>query len=240
MGLAWAAVVLVFALVSPVLQSEAYHAFADTRPALGLRNGLNVLSNAPFVLVALLGLLVVFRKTASAWACGAWEMRAFAFVFAATGLVGAGSAYYHLAPDTARLFWDRLPMALVFMAIFAVLVGERIDARAGARAFVPLAATGAAGTLWWRMSGDLRVYGLVQFFPLLALPLLLVLRPGRYDRTRDWVGMAVLYAAAKACEAFDRPIFAAGGFASGHAIKHVLAGAAVGMLAVHVARRRAL
>jgi hypothetical protein len=60
-------------------------------------------------------------------------------------LTAAGSAYYHLAPDNARLVWDRLPMTMVFMSLVAAIVMERIDLRAGLVLLPILLLVGAAG-----------------------------------------------------------------------------------------------
>ena len=48
----------------------------------------------------------------------------------------------------------------------------------------------AFGTAWHMLMGrgDLRVYLLVQLYPLLALPFILLLFPPRYTRTGDLVG----------------------------------------------------
>jgi hypothetical protein len=67
-----------------------------------------------------------------------WERRAFAVVFAATALVALGSSYYHHEPTTARLFWDRLPMTVVFVGLLGITVAERVDLAAGRRLFWPL------------------------------------------------------------------------------------------------------
>lgn len=48
LGLALAAWVAVF-LLPPIPQDPRYHLFADARPLLGVPNGLNVLSNLPFL-----------------------------------------------------------------------------------------------------------------------------------------------------------------------------------------------
>jgi hypothetical protein len=47
-------------------------------------------------------------------------------------LTGFGSSYYHWNPNNDTLFWDRLPMTLCFMAILAIVVEERVNARFGA------------------------------------------------------------------------------------------------------------
>ena len=55
----------------------------------------------------------------------------YALFFAGVALTGLGSAYYHWAPDTPRLFWDRLPMTVGFMALLAAIVAERVSVTAG-------------------------------------------------------------------------------------------------------------
>jgi len=123
------------------------------------------------------------------------------------------------------LFWDRLPMALCFMAILAAVVEERIGERLGAVLLWPLLAIGLLSLVLWRSTGDLRLYGWVQFFPCLALPLLLLLRPPKYTGTFYWGVAAALYALAKLCEFYDRAIDA-NFILSGHTLKHFFAAAA--------------
>ncbi|HSE49381.1 MAG TPA: hypothetical protein VLA96_09265, partial [Terriglobales bacterium] len=55
-GAAGLVVAGVFLLVPPIHQDPAFHQFADRRTLLGIPNGLDVLSNLPFVVVGLLGL----------------------------------------------------------------------------------------------------------------------------------------------------------------------------------------
>ena len=110
--------------VGAIPQDPAYHFFADTRPWLGIANFGNVASNLPFSIVGVLGLWAVlgpegrgnFEDRADAWP--------YIVFFVGVGFVSAGSAYYHLAPDNARLFWDRLPMTLAFMAVLSAIVAD--------------------------------------------------------------------------------------------------------------------
>ena len=96
---------------------------------------------------------------------------------------------------------------------------------------LPLLALGVGSVLHWHRSellgrGDLRLYVLVQFFPLLVLPLMLWLFAPRYTRTRDLVLVIACYGLAKLLELADKPLFAAtGGMVSGHTLKHLAAGA---------------
>jgi hypothetical protein len=94
-------------------------------------------------------------------------------LFTGLFLTGFGSSYYHLNPNDGTLFWDRLPMPLCFAAILAAVVEERVDARAGAMLLRPLLAIGIFSLLLWRWTDDLRLYALAQFFPFLALVLIL-------------------------------------------------------------------
>src|SRR6185295_14085143 len=103
-------------LAPPVPQDPAYHRMADTRPLWGIDNALNVLSNAPFLLVGALGLAGLRHRVRL---LDPRERRPWAVFFAGLFLTGIGSAYYHLATDNDRLLWDRLPLAITFMGLFA-------------------------------------------------------------------------------------------------------------------------
>jgi hypothetical protein len=232
-----------FAFVPPVPQWPEYHDFADRRAWLGLRNGLDVASNALFTLVGLAGLqrlLATRRRPVLLDPRERWPWLVF---FLALVLLGPASAYYHLAPDNARLFWDRQAMSAVFMAWLAVQLAERVGPRAGVLALPALLATGAGAALYWILSeaagaGDLRAWGLVHFYPMLLIPLLLGLFPARYTRAGDVLAVLGLYGLALAAEWLDRPLFELTGLISGHTLKHLLAAlAAAWALRMLVARR---
>src|SRR5262249_1773023 len=74
--------------------------------------------------------------------------------------------------------------------------------------------------------GDLRPYYFVQFYPMLALPLMLLLLPARYTRTGDLFIALGWYVLAKVFEhPGDAPIYALGQVVSGHTLKHLAAAA---------------
>ena len=201
-------------LLPPIPQDQTYHQFADQRTLLGIPNFWNVVSNFPFVAVGAMGL---------------WQFRrdpAIVVLFLGIFLTGFGSAYYHWEPNDRTLFWDRLPMALTFMAILAGAVEDRLHAKAGAMLLWPLLALGVFSLLLWRWTGDLRLYGWVQFFPVVALVLLFLLFASRYAGTSYWILAAALYALAKVFEYYDREIYSLGSILSGHTIKHLTAAAA--------------
>jgi hypothetical protein len=228
--------------VPPVPQDLAYHRFADTRPLLGVPNGLDVLSNLAFLFAGAVGLRLVLSRGRMVFV-DARERWPWAVFFTGLTLTALGSAWYHLAPDNARLVWDRLPMTVGFMGLFAAMLAERIGPRVGMILLGPLLAAGAGSVLWWHWGelagrGDLRPYGLVQFFPMLAIPLLAWLYPPRYTHGGYW-GVAVLcYALAKVFELADAQVLALSNLTSGHTLKHVMAALAGGMLGRMLALRQ--
>src|SRR5215510_4802491 len=80
--------------------------------------------------------------------------------------------------------------------------------------------------LLWRWTDDLRLYGWVQFFPCIALPLLFVAFPARYSGTSYWLIAAAFYALAKLFEFYDQAIYSVGFIFSGHTLKHFAAASA--------------
>jgi len=114
------------------VQLQEYHGFADTRAFLGVINGADTLSNLAFLLVGALGLAFLQRERAAASSerfASPREVLPYWVFFAGVALTSAGSAWYHLAPDDARLVWDRLPMTIAFMSLVAAVVSERISVR---------------------------------------------------------------------------------------------------------------
>ena len=212
-------------LVPRIPQDPSYHLFADTRTIGGIPNFWNVISNAPFALVGIYGL-------ARARRLGSRSLRPgyFAFCVAVIG-VCFGSAYYHYAPSTPALVWDRLPMSIAFMAMFALILGDRVNPALSRTLLGPLLIIGAGAVYYWSWTeqhgvGDLRPYALVQFLPLLLIALMLWLYPGSRGSTAWLWWSFLMYGLAKAAEYFDAPIYRALGF-SGHTIKHLLSAAAV-------------
>jgi len=233
-----AAVIVVF--MRPLIpQDPAYHVFADQRAWLGIPNCLDVLSNVPFAIVGLLGLVTVFGKAVFA---DPWERWPYAALFAGATLTAFGSAYYHLAPDNARLVWDRWPMTVGFMGLLAAVIAERVSVTLSRWLLIPLLVVGGGSVAYWYWSelegaGDLRPYALAQFGSLLVIVLLLVLYRARYSGTVYFFAGVGAYAAAKIFEMADQAIFAAGHLVSGHTLKHLAAALGIACLAIMLRSR---
>jgi hypothetical protein len=211
-------------------QAPSYHHFADDRVFLGIANAADTLSNAGFVAAGLLGLWFLWRE-ASAPRPRRFvvpeEMRAWWILFVAVVITGFGSAWYHLAPDDARLVWDRLPMSLAFTALVSIAISERIRLTLGLRLLPLLLATGIGSVVWWAVTGNLLPYVLLQFGCLGVVFAIVMTRRSRYTHGSHVAWVLVLYAAAKAAERLDIPIYAWAGIVSGHTLKHLLAAAGV-------------
>jgi predicted membrane channel-forming protein YqfA (hemolysin III family) len=229
-------------------QDPDYHVMADQRTCLGIANCFNVLSNIPFAIVGIAGLAATYgRGQSRSYSIDAWERLSYATLFVGVTATAAGSSYYHLAPDNARLVWDRLPMTLGFMGLLTALMSERVNSHAGRWLLGPLVVLGTASVLYWywselRDAGDLRLYVIVQFGSLIVIALLLALYKSRYTGSAYLVAGLIMYGAAKLLELADGPIFALGGIVSGHTLKHLAAAAAVACVAWmrHVRRPPAL
>lgn len=232
LGVALGVGVLMFRL-SPIAQSVSYHQFADQRSWLGVPNFLNVISNLAFAIVGVLGIVFLNKLINDRAQHSFAELRErwpYLGVFVGLALTAFGSAYYHLAPNNARLVWDRLPMTMVFGSLVAAVIAERISVRAGLQLLPWLIAFSAASVVQWywdevRGHGDLRVYAAVQLYSALVL-LLALLLPPKYTRSADFAVVFGFYLLAKIFETADRLIFAHGHIVSGHTLKHLAAAAA--------------
>ncbi len=210
----------------PISQDLTYHAFADRRKIAAMPNFWNVISNIPFIIAGFIGVyklkpplkLNVINKIS----------HAYLLLFAGTFFVGFGSGYYHLAPDNLTLVWDRLPMTIAFMALFSIIISEFISLRTGIALLLPLIISGVISVIYWHIGemnhqGDLRFYALVQFYPILAIPIILLCYHSSCTHVQAYWWMLLTYIIAKACEYFDTEIYTILGFISGHSLKHIFA-----------------
>ncbi|NLI79795.1 MAG: hypothetical protein GX442_25545 [Candidatus Riflebacteria bacterium] len=222
--------------VPPIPQNQLYHLFADARVWLGIPNAADVLTNLAFLVPGLLGLFLAGWSPPPG---AVWSWRA---VFGGSLLVAFGSGFYHWRPEDWTLVWDRLPMTISFMGLFAVMLCEYVWREESERLVLPpLLAAGLGSVVWWYGFDDLRVYLWVQFFPLACLLLVPALFPARYSQGWKLFLALGLYALGKVVEVHDRAVFAAtGNLVSGHSLKHLLAGLGAWVLYVWLRDRQPL
>ncbi len=232
-------------LIPPVPLGPEYHVFADTRPLLGLPNCLDVLSNIPFMLSGIAGILWLSSRASVHAFRTSFERLVFFVFFLGVAATGMGSFWYHLAPDNARLPFDLLPMTCSFMAILTSVAIERIGVAFGKSTFVPLLLLGCASVGYWYFTegqgqGDYRFYLFVQFFPPILIAMIIALFPASYSGMKYLVIAFLLFVAAKLFELFDAQIYQNGHIVSGHSLKHATAGVACYVILRMLQRRHAV
>jgi hypothetical protein len=237
-SLLWAVAIaaLVAAFGPAVAQQAHYHAFADQRAWCGLPHALDVLSNLPFAVAGLWGLLVLRGRQRDQPPS---VQRGLAALFFGGLLVAAlCSGIYHWQPGNPRLALDRVGMVAVFAGLLGLAVADRVSDRAGLW-------TAGAVLLWGPLSvavcsatGNLLPWAVLQGGGMLLVLCLAVCppRPGTWGIRLG--GVIFAYALAKLLEQGDHSVFAwTGGRVSGHSLKHAVAAlAAWPVLAAMAAR----
>lgn len=217
------------ASLPPIPQDAAYHLFADDKTGWGLRNTANVLSNIAFVIAGLAVLKKVRKLPLTPGVLMWW------FFSCSIAFTGLGSAYYHWQPANHTLFWDRLPMTLAFTSLTACVCAERLSVKTGRLLFIPLVAGGVLSVVYWWLSeqagaGDLRPYILVQYLPMVLIPLMVLLFPQGSQADRPYWLLMASYIIAKGFELNDAVLFnLTNQIISGHTLKHLAAAAGIMM-----------
>lgn len=223
---------IVLAIIPPIAQDPAYHLFVDTRSLWGIPNAGDVLGNGAFVIAGLYGIYMLRRYPSPQPEQAFWWV-----FFLAVMVVAFGSGYYHLNPNNHTLVWDRLPMTLAFMSLFALVIMERIHRKAGIWLFPVLLLAGIASVWYWDYTeslgrGDLRPYAFIQFFPIVAIIFILTLFPAQHRGTKYVAYTLGWYILAKLLEHYDQAVFElTHHLISGHTIKHVAAAIGAGCMA---------
>ncbi|HSC96170.1 MAG TPA: hypothetical protein VLC73_14475 [Burkholderiales bacterium] len=216
-------------VLGPLPQDPAYHALADTRTGPGnLPRAGDVLINLAILAAGLFGLALRNRMNVAP------EERTAADVLIAAAILTAfGSSYYHLVPANATLIWDRLGIAVVLTSLLVVVMADRVHPLFAREALWPFTGLGIASVLLWGASEamgqeDLLLYLVVRVGAGAAIAFLVIFRPARHTGT-IWLVAAMLCEVAMAIlERLDHEVFRlTGGLASGHNLKHVLAGIAL-------------
>jgi len=212
-------------MLDPIAQDLEYHQFIDQRNIFAIPNFWNVISSLPFLLVGVMGLKRIFYSH---------RIRliedikvAYVLFFSGVSLVTFGSGYYHFSPSNSSLVWDRLPMTIAFMALFSIIISEFVSLKLGKILLWPLIAFGVYSVFYWHSTevkgeGDLRLYVLVQFLPVLIIPLILLFFKSKFTDVKAYWILLCAYALAKILEYFDAVIYNVLLLFSGHSLKHVV------------------
>ncbi len=219
---------------NPILQKTSYHLLMDSRTWLLIPNFADVISNLPFAIIGIVGLIYCLRNikdTSISW-------RVF---FIGLMLVALGSSYYHWNPNNQTLVWDRLPMTICFMSLFVALVHDNISIQLEKRLLPASLLLGASSVIYWHYTGDLRFYAFIQFGTLAAIPLILFLYKSHYTHRHYLLYGLLFYILAKILELNDSRVFELSTrLISGHTAKHLSAAAATYCIYLMLKKRRSI
>ena len=215
--------ICVMLFIKPIAQNRNYHQFADQRTILSIEHFWNVASNIPFFVFGLLGMFFMMNKSHNT----TLPINSFVF-YLGICLTSVGSMYYHHHPCNETLVWDRLPMAISFIAFFSIIIGDCMCATTGKKILFPLVLLGIISIIYWQMTKekgheDLRFYVLIQFLPIILIPVILLLYNNQNQNIKTYWYILAIYVVAKICEASDEFIFASFKIISGHSLKHLIA-----------------
>jgi hypothetical protein len=228
-------------LLPSFTQPQSYHDYADQRAWFGLPHAADVLSNVPFLVVALIGIHYTLHgwkssnRNAFADQRSAWP---YALLFVGIFLTAFGSAWYHAEPSDATLVWDRIPMALGFAGLVAGTLTDRAPQRIP-QVSLAFATVGAGTVIYWQVSGNLMPYLMMQVtFITAALIATAWIKP-LYTHSKRIYAATGLYLIALIFERLDHQVYGLlGGWISGHTLKHLFACAAIAVVLSMLRARR--
>lgn len=211
------------------------YSFACDGPLFGIPHGANVLTNAPFLLLGLGGLLRLARARDSSGPRGNRTG-----LWLSVALLAFGSGAYHLWLTPLTLAADRVCISAILAFVVAETWAVVEPTRRSPRVTLVLLAVTEGSIALWLLGATSWPYGVLQVLGGVALIALAVrgARTGRLSGVarRALTLFIVCYALAKVAEVLDEPICRwTGGFA-GHPLKHLLAGAGIAALLPWLAR----
>lgn len=207
--------------LDPIAQDINYHNFTDKVTFLSIPNFNNVISNIGFVIIGIYGLINNYKKIISS---PLLILLLLGFFF-----TGLGSSYYHWKPNNVTLVYDRLPMVLVFMTFFTFIISTYISKKHLLYYSIVFVFLGFGSVFYWSFTesignGDLRPYVLIQFLPILLIPLIIILFKNKANKSIYIIPIIGCYIIAKFCEHFDKQVYVfTSELLSGHSIKHLFA-----------------
>lgn len=232
-----AATVIVFCFLPPIPQNLDYHHFAHDVPLISIPNFYNVVSNTGFIISGIWGFFLLKKHTINS--------PIISLLFIGMVLTGVGSAYYHYNPRNETLVWDRLPMTLVFSSFFADVYAQYFNQKQAKQIWIFTLCAGIGSIVYWYYTesigmGDLRLYAIVQFLPMLLISIMVVVFWGRNKKLHGpLLATFLFYAAAKIFEHYDHLIFTHSDLIGGHSVKHLFASFATTCIVWMVKRNHA-
>jgi drug/metabolite transporter superfamily protein YnfA len=223
--LAIAALLAVAVLGPEVMQPAHQHDFADQRFWGYLPCAADVMSNLPFALWGLAGLMtlqgVKFNRT---------SLGLSALFFIGLIVTAFASSWYHLQPNNAGLAIDRLGMTVAFAGLLGIAAADRASLRAGVILSGLTLTLGSLSVWAWTISGNVLPWLVLQFGGMGLILWLATRQPipsANEVLAIRWGVVILIYAAAKVLELADHAVYdLTSQLISGHSLKHIVASCA--------------
>jgi hypothetical protein len=126
------------------------------------------------------------------------------------------------------------------MALFSIVVSEFVNVKIGQQLLIPALLLGLASIIYWIVFNDLRVYILVQFYPIVAILIMLLFFKSKYNLTIGYWVLLIAYIVAKFLEHFDYQVLHFLKVISGHTLKHIVAAVGIYILLITYKKRKNL
>jgi hypothetical protein len=220
--LALAVACLVACFGPAVAQHAHYHAFADQRAWWHVPFTMDVLSNVPFAVGGIWGLIALQRVQPAA-PMNAQRCLA-ALFFGGLILTSICSGLYHWQPDNAGLVVDRLGMVVAFAGLLGLAAAERVSARAGWVVAGTVLLLGPLTVGVWANTGNLLPWAVLQGGGMLLIVAFALCKPASGAWGIRLSVVIAVYTLAKVLELGDHMVFEwTHGLISGHSLKHAVA-----------------
>jgi hypothetical protein len=205
------------------------YSFACDGPLFGVPHGWNVLTNLPFLVIGIWGLVRMRRAggfvPADLNRAGLWV---------SVALTAFGSGAYHLWLTPATLAADRVCISAILAFVVAEMLGVVWPSLRRGRITLALLAVTELSVASWCLGATPLIYGALQAVGGIAMAWIAIRawRGGRLAGTalRSLFLFIAFYALAKVAEALDEPVCAWTGVLGGHPLKHLLAAAGLAAL----------
>ncbi len=195
------------------------HAFIDARNFWGIPNCWDVISNIPFLIAGVCGLLVLRGRILPLG-----MRRAAQVFFVGLILTCLGSSFYHWAPSDFGLMIDRLGMAVAFAGVISLAAGSRLGDSVTEQALLVLLVLAPLAAVAAFSLHNVLPWAVVQFGGMALIVWLAALPQDVQGRPLNLWALIAWYALAKLLEAQDEAVFElTQGIISGHSLKHLAA-----------------
>lgn len=230
---------LILLLSERIGQPVGYHELADQRLLFTLSGTGDLISNIPFVVFGILGLvLIYFGKISFQTDYDKYLIHA---LLAVSILAGINSFVYHIKPNNTLIIFDRFTILFGISIFSSYVISFNRGVSSSLKCLIIFIIYGLMSLLYWSftdLSGvdDIRFYGFFQTATV-AMSVIVALRSFREN---FWIVVGTgLFVVSRPLELMDHEVFHwTGENLSGHSMKHILISLVIPCVLAHLMLRR--